>query len=225
MESIDSLRIITAVLALTVAVVGHEIMHGWIAYIYGDHTAKDAGRLTLNPIAHVDMVGTILVPASLYFIPMLLTGEGGFLFGWAKPVPVNMSRVIRNGGHNGAMQVDLAGIVYNFTLAVFVSLFLVAMSTPTDTDGVGYIFTYLFFYQLLVINVALGVFNLLPIPQFDGSHFLIHLSLKYKFIEVAEFFYKSESYGMIVAVIVLITPLRDYLIDLPVSIILQLLTT
>jgi Zn-dependent protease len=223
MESIDLLKILAAVLSLAVAIIGHEIMHGWVAYIYGDSTAKNAGRLTINPISHVDLVGTILVPASMYFIPMLLGAESGLLFGWAKPVPINTATVIRNAGYNGAMQVDLAGIVYNFTLAAFASIALVSMSQPTNLDSMYYVFTYLFVFQLLVINVVLGVFNLLPIPQFDGAHFLMHLSLKYKVNSVAEFFYKSERYGIIVVFIVIMTPLKDYLLIMPVQTILHLL--
>ena len=225
MESIDILKIATAVLALAVAIIGHEIMHGWVAYMYGDNTAKNAGRLTINPLSHVDLVGTIIVPATMYFLPMLLGGESGFLFGWAKPVPINTATVIKRGGYNAAMQVDLAGIVYNFTLAAFASIAIVAMDRPTNADGLEYIFLYLFVYQLLVINVVLGVFNLLPIPQFDGAHFIMHLALKYKINAVAEFFYKNERYGIIVVLIVLMTPIKDYVLILPVSTILQLLTT
>lgn len=223
MESIDLLKIISAVLALIVAIVGHEIMHGWVAYKYGDLTAKDAGRLSINPIIHVDLVGTIIVPATMYFLPMLLGGESGFLFGWAKPVPINTATVIKNGGYNAAMQVDLAGIVYNFTLGVFASIAIMSMHAPTDADSLLYIFTYIFVYQLLIINIVLGVFNLLPIPQFDGAHFLMHLSLKHNVRSVAEFFYKNEKYGIIVVLIVLMTPLKDYLLLMPVQTILKLL--
>jgi len=223
MDSIDLLKIVAAVLALAIAIIGHEIMHGWVAYKYGDTTAKNAGRLTINPISHVDMVGTIIVPATMYFLPMLLGGESGFLFGWAKPVPINTATVIRNAGYNGAMQVDLAGIVYNFTLAAFTSIALVSMSQPTTADSLFYIFTYLLVMQLVVINVVLGVFNILPIPQFDGAHFLMHLSLKYKVNAVAEFFYKNERYGMIIVLVVLMTPLKDYLLLMPVQTILHLL--
>jgi len=81
MDSIDILTIIAAVLALAVAIIGHEIMHGWVAYKYGDTTAKDAGRLSINPIVHVDLFGTILVPAMMYLLPMLLGMGPGFLFG------------------------------------------------------------------------------------------------------------------------------------------------
>jgi len=225
MESIDLLKIATAVLALAIAIIGHEIMHGWVAYLYGDNTAKNAGRLTINPISHVDLVGTIIVPATMYFLPMLLGGESGFLFGWAKPVPINMATVIRNGGYNGAMQVDLAGIVYNFTLAVFASIAIVAMDKPMTTDSIFYIFTYIFVFQLLIINVVLGVFNLLPIPQFDGAHFIMHLALKYKINSIAEFFYKNERYGIIIVLIILMTPLKNYLLLMPVQTILNLLLT
>jgi len=225
MELLDILKIGAAVLALAIAIIGHEIMHGWVAYMYGDSTAKNAGRLTINPLSHIDLVGTIIVPAMLYFIPLLLGTGGGMLFGWAKPVPIDMHKVIQRGGYNAAMQVDLAGIVYNFTLAAFTSIALVSMSQPTTADSLFYIFTYLLVMQLVVINVVLGVFNLLPIPQFDGAHFIMHLSLKYKVNQVAEFFYKNERYGIIVVLIVIMTPLKDFLLVLPVQkIILQLLT-
>ena len=223
MESIDLLKILAAVLALAIAIIGHEIMHGWVAYMYGDTTAKNAGRLTINPISHVDLVGTILVPAATYFLPMLMGADSGFLFGWAKPVPINMGTVARNAGYNGAMQVDLAGIVYNFTLAAFASIAIVYMSQPNTDDGLIYIFTYLLIFQLLIINVVLGVFNLLPIPQFDGAHFLVHLSLKYNINSVAEFFDRYERYGIIVVLIILTTPLKNYLLLLPVQTILNLL--
>ncbi|MCK9453612.1 MAG: site-2 protease family protein [Sulfurimonas sp.] len=223
MESIDLLKIAAAVLALIVAIVGHEIMHGWVAYMYGDNTAKNAGRLSINPISHIDLVGTILVPAAMYFLPMLLTGESGFLFGWAKPVPINMRTVLNRGGYNAAMQVDLAGIVYNFTLAVVASIVVLSMSQPNNSDSLIYIFAYLFMFQLLIINVVLGVFNLLPIPQFDGAHFIMHLALKYKINSVAEFFYKNERYGIIIVLIILMTPLKNYLLLMPVQMILNLL--
>ncbi len=223
MESIDLLKILAAVLALAVAIIGHEIMHGWVAYMYGDTTAKNAGRLSINPLIHVDLVGTIIVPATMYFLPMLLGGESGFLFGWAKPVPINTATVIRKGGYNAAMQVDLAGIVYNFTLAAFASIALVSMAQPTSADSLVYIFLYLFVMQLLIINVVLGVFNLLPIPQFDGAHFVMHLALKYKVNAIAEFLYKNEKYGIIIVLIILMTPLKDYLLLMPVQTIISLL--
>lgn len=79
MDSLDLLKIAAAVLALAIAIIGHEIMHGWVAYMYGDMTAKNAGRLTINPLSHIDLVGTIIVPATMYFLPMLFGSDSGIL--------------------------------------------------------------------------------------------------------------------------------------------------
>lgn len=223
MESIDLLKILAAVLALAIAIIGHEIMHGWVAYMYGDTTAKNAGRLSINPLVHVDLVGTIIVPAAMYFLPMLLGEGSGFLFGWAKPVPINTATVIRKGGYNAAMQVDLAGIVYNFTLAVFASIAITVIIQTGLENTLINIFIFELLKSLLIINVVLGIFNLLPVPQFDGAHFIMHLALKYKVNAVAEFFYKNERYGIIVVLIILMTPLKNYLLLMPVQTVLNLL--
>jgi Zn-dependent protease len=223
MDSIDILKLIASVLALAIAIIGHEIMHGYIAYKYKDYTAKNAGRLSINPLVHVDLVGTIIVPAMLYFLPMLLGEGGGFLFGWAKPVPVNIRTVVDNGGYNAAMQVSLAGIVFNFTLAAFASIAITIMPTPTTADSLIYIFLYLFVIKTLVINVVLGVFNLIPIPQFDGAHFIQYLAMKLRYYKIAEFFAKYEPYGMLFVLILLMTPLKDFFLVLPVQMILNLL--
>lgn len=223
MTSIDLLRIAASVLALAIAIIGHEIMHGWVAYKYGDTTAKDAGRLSINPLIHIDPVGTIAVPLMMYFIPMLLGMGGGILFGWAKPVPINMRTVINNGGYNAAMQVSLAGIAYNFVLAAFFAVILTAMHEPLQSDGLGYIFAFLLVMQLVLINVVLGVFNLLPIPQFDGAHFIMFLALKTGFYKVAQWFERMEPYGMFIVIILLITPLSEYVLFMPVQFVLKLL--
>ncbi len=223
MSSIDLLEIAAAIIALLIAIIGHEIMHGWVAYKYGDHTAKSQGRLSINPLIHIDPFGSILVPLMTYFIPMLLGASSGFLFGWAKPVPVNIRTVLRSGGYNAAMQVSLAGIVYNIFLATLSSVALLSMAQPTEADGITYIFAYLLIIKLLLINVVLAVFNLLPIPGFDGAHFVTYLSLKYKLHAVAEFFTKAEPYGMIVIIIILVTPLKIPLVMWPIEAVLHLL--
>ncbi len=223
MTSIDFLRIAAAVIALAVAIIGHEIMHGWVAYKYGDTTAKNAGRLSINPLIHIDPVGTILVPLLMYFIPMLLGMGGGILFGWAKPVPINMRTVINNGGYNAAMQVSLAGIAYNFALAALFSVLLSAMHQPLQSDSLLYVFSFLLVMQLVIINVVLGVFNLLPIPQFDGAHFIMFLSMKLGYRNIAMWFEKMEPYGMMIVIILLITPLSEYILFMPVQYVLRLL--
>lgn len=223
MSSIDLLEIAAAIIALLIAIIGHEIMHGWVAYKYGDMTAKSSGRLSINPLVHIDPFGSILVPLMTYFIPILLGASSGFLFGWAKPVPVNTHTVIRNGGYNAAMQVSLAGIAYNIFLATLSSVVLLSLAQPTEADGIAYIFIYLLIMKLLLVNVILAVFNLLPIPGFDGAHFLIYLSLKYHINKVAEFFAKAEPYGMIVIIIILVTPLKIPLVMWPIQTVLNLL--
>ncbi len=223
MNEIKIIQIIASIIALLIAIIGHEIMHGYVAYKYGDMTAKNAGRLSINPLVHIDMFGSIIVPALLYFVPLLMGVNSGFIFGWAKPVPIDMQKVIERGGYNAAMGVSLAGIVYNFTLAVLCSIILVAMSVPTASDSFIYIFFYITVMQLVAINVILGIFNLLPIPQFDGAHFLMYLALKFNNINIAQKFYKLERYGMIIVVIILITPLKEYLLIIPVRFILSLL--
>ena len=223
MSSIDLIEIVAAVFALLIAIIGHEIMHGWVAYKYGDTTAKNQGRLSINPLIHIDPFGSILVPLMTYFLPILLGASSGFLFGWAKPVPINTHTVIRNGGYNAAMQVSLAGIVYNLFLATFSSGLLLSMAEPTQADGIAYLFGYVFVMKLLLINVVLAVFNLLPIPGLDGAHFVTYLSLKYKLRAIAEFFVKAEPYGMIVIIIILVTPLKIPLVLWPIQTVLNLL--
>jgi Zn-dependent protease len=223
MSFIEPLEIAAAIIALLIAIIGHEIMHGWVAYKYGDTTAKSQGRLSINPLIHIDPFGSILVPLMTYFIPMLLGAESGFLFGWAKPVPVNTHTVIRNGGYNAAMQVSLAGIAYNVFLATLSSVILLSMAQPSEADSIAYIFGYIFIMKLLLVNVVLAVFNLLPIPGFDGAHFISYLSLKYRIRAVAEFFAKAEPYGMIVIIIILVTPLKIPLVLWPIQSVLNLL--
>lgn len=223
MNSINLLEIPAAIIALLIAIIGHEIMHGWVAYKYGDTTAKHSGRLSINPLIHIDPFGSILVPLMTYFIPLLLGASSGFLFGWAKPVPVNLLTVIRNGGYNAAMQVSLAGIVYNLFLATLMSIVLLSLAQPTEADGIGYLFLYLLVMKLMLINVILAVFNLLPIPSFDGAHFISYLALKYNIRAVAEFFAKAEPYGMIVIIIILVTPLKIPLVMWPIEALLHLL--
>lgn len=221
--SIDLLEIAASIIALLIAIIGHEIMHGWVAYKYGDSTAKSMGRLSVNPLVHIDPVGSILIPAMTYFLPMLLGAESGFLFGWAKPVPVNTHTVIRNGGYNAAMQVSLAGIVYNLFLATLASVLVLGMHEPTGADSLLYAFGFLLLLKLLLVNVVLAVFNLLPVPGLDGAHFLIYLSLKYRIQKIAELFIKAEPYGMIVIILILITPLKIPLVIWPIQTVLNLL--
>ncbi|MCI4400006.1 MAG: site-2 protease family protein [Campylobacteraceae bacterium] len=176
-----------------IAIIGHEIMHGYVAYRYGDNTAKYEGRLSINPITHIDPVGTIVVPLLLFI------SGAPFLFGWAKPVPVNMWTVIRNGGYNGAIAVSLAGIIYNLFMAVIASLLLGFM----QNDGL----LTMTLYYLVLYNVILAVFNLWPIPPLDGSNALGYLGRKFGSSAIDNFNEKVGRYGMIILIIIVATPL------------------
>ena len=201
MENKEIIDIATKIIALMVAIIGHEIMHGYVAYIYGDNTAKNAGRLSINPIKHVDLVGTIILPALLFF------SHAPFLFGWAKPVPINMREVINNGGYKAAIFVSLAGIAYNFTLAIICTILLGFLNEPTTYIGLFFVYLVL---QSLIYNVVLGVFNLYPIPPLDGSHALAYLAASNGWYGIMNFFDKIQRYGMLILLLFIATPLSRY---------------
>ncbi len=213
-NNIEIIRIIASVFALAIAIIGHEIMHGWVAYKYGDDTAKLQGRLSINPIKHIDPVGTILLPAILYFT------HAPFLFGWAKPVPVNIATVIRNKGYGGAIAVALAGITYNLILATFFATILPLFTHPQSMFGA---FFTLFLAQSIMINVVLAVFNLWPIPPLDGSQALLYLSQIMGWRKFGEIYGKIYPYGMIILFAILFVPQLSDILFAPVGWILNLI--
>ena len=202
MSEADIIKLAATIAALVVAIVGHEIMHGWIAYKYGDNTAKSQGRLSINPLIHVDPVGTLLVPAILYF------SGAPFIFGWAKPVPINIGTVLRNGGTNAAVAVSLAGITYNFVLAALCAVVLPLLLHPQSLLEA---FIALFIYQTFIINILLGVFNLWPIPPLDGAQAVRYLAAGWNMKGVVAFYDKIYPYGMFILIAVLFTPLSTLL--------------
>lgn len=198
----EIINIIAIILALMVAIIGHEIMHGRVAYHFGDETAKNQGRLKINPLVHIDLIGTILLPALLYF------SNAGFLFGWAKPVPINLHTVITRGGYNGAIAVSFAGIFYNFTLAIIALITL--KFTPTITNELSY-FLSVFLSYTLIYNIILGIFNLFPIPPLDGSQALGFMLRKMDFHVAANYLDSIGRYGMIILIIMIASPLSQYI--------------
>lgn len=196
------LLIPAVVLALAVAIIGHEIMHGWVAYRYGDTTAKSQGRLSINPLVHIDPIGTIAVPALLYF------SGAPFLFGWAKPVPVDINTVTRNGGYGAAIAVALAGITYNLILAVLAATLMPLVAHP---ESLTTAFIHIFLYQLVVINVILAVFNLWPIPPLDGAMALRYFASWMGWHRLAGWIEQVYPYGMILLIVVIATPVGNYL--------------
>ncbi len=170
------------------AIVVHEVAHGWVAMHLGDPTAKRLGRLTLNPLKHIDPVGTILVPALLVLL------RTGFVFGWAKPVPVTWEN-LRRPKRDMAL-VAAAGPVANFLMAVFWALMVQLSRALPDT--VGWIAEPLLYMGLagILANVLLMVFNLIPLPPLDGGRVAVGLlpgPLSYRLSQV-------EPYGFFILI-------------------------
>ena len=170
--------VLVAVLVLSVVV--HEVAHAWQARREGDDTAERLGRITLNPLPHLDVVGSLIVPLALHF------SGSSFLFGWAKPVPVNPANY--RSPKWGDIRVSMAGIVSNLMLAVGFTLALAALVRAAgavgDLAGAGEILRVAAYYGIL-INLVLAFFNLIPIPPLDGSHVVFHflpddLALRYR---------------------------------------------
>lgn len=175
------LEIISIATILFSAVVVHEYAHGWVAYKLGDPTAKLAGRLTLNPLMHVDPVGTIFLPGVL--IALRLLGLNTFLFGWAKPIPVDFSRL--NNPRRDMMLVGMAGPAVNVMLAVAASQWT---RFPMSVDG------HKFVEAVVFINLLLATFNMIPVPPLDGSRLVMGLLPR----QLAVPYSRMERYGILI---------------------------
>ena len=173
-----ALAIVPAVLAITL----HEAAHGYAALALGDTTAKEAGRLSLNPLRHVDRVGTLIIPGILLVTQLLLPPHRvSFMFGWAKPVPIGAWR-FRNP-RQGMAIVAVAGPAMNFFLA-----WLAALALPEVTNSIAQQFMFYF----ILTNLVLGLFNLLPIPPLDGGRVVVGLLP----LELARAWAQLERFGI-----------------------------
>lgn len=174
------------IIVLVFSVVLHEVAHGYAAHQLGDPTAKLAGRLTLNPLKHLDWVGSLMVPGLL-----ILTGAG-FVVGWAKPVPYNPRNL--RGGKWGPALVAAAGPAVNFALAIVFALvarLLLSTGLPIAAALCGFV---------VLINLNLAVFNLIPIVPFDGSKILLAL-LPYRHRHWEEFFHRYQLFFFILVLV------------------------
>ncbi|WP_058260357.1 site-2 protease family protein [Fenollaria timonensis] len=173
--------IIIRTIAVLVAIIPHEMAHGYAAYLCGDETAKNDGRLSLNPLHHLDPIGTIC----LIF----------FKFGWAKPVMINPNNF--RDRKKGTFFVSIAGVLTNFILAI---ISVIIMKHIRLSDFVFEIFMNIFWF-----NIVLGVFNLIPIPPLDGSKLLFSfLPPKYEYYLI-----KYEKYGYILLLLLIMTDNLD----------------
>ncbi len=183
-------NVATWLIPLIIAIVFHEVSHGLVANMLGDPTARLRGRLTFNPIKHVDPFGTVL-------LPMILAVTGAPIFGWAKPVPV-VARRLRNPRFHMVL-VALAGPGMNLLLALVAAVLLAAL-VAIGPAGLFWVFVGQNLLNFLAINVFLAVFNLIPLPPFDGGHVVEGLLP----LGLAKHYAKLQRYGLLLLIILLL---------------------
>ena len=208
---LSTIQLITiAIIPLLLAIVVHEVAHGWVARQLGDDTAYLMGRLTLNPLKHIDPIGTILVP-------LILILTVGFAFGWAKPVPVNFNN-LRNRRRDTAL-VAVAGPFANLLMAI--AWALIAKLASLLPDSIAMLTSPLILMSMfgMVINAILMVFNLIPIPPTDGGRIATSLlppRLGYQLSRV-------EPYGFFIILALLLSGIIWKLLDIVVQTVMQLI--
>lgn len=190
------LILISVVIVLFFSVILHEIAHGLMAERHGDSTARIMGRITLNPLPHIDPIGTILLPGIM--IIMNIFGGGMPIFGWAKPIPINPRNL--NNPKKDMIWIAIAGPGTNLGIALVLALFFRILGRPTSLAGV------ILFYGI-AINLLLAFFNLIPIPPLDGSRILSGILPERYSYHLSQI----EPFGFIILIILLIGGLFNYL--------------
>ena len=189
------LELLFSLLLLFPSIILHEYAHGWVANKLGDPTAKLAGRLSLNPLKHIDPVGTIILPGIL--LSMRFFGINTFVFGWAKPVPVNFSRL--KSPRRDMVLVALAGPITNILIAVLLSIFLHSISIEIIqmACAVG-----------IYVNVFLALFNMMPIPPLDGSRLIMGILPN----PLLRIYASLEPYGIAIVALILYLGIDDQIL-------------
>lgn len=186
------LTFLVAVVPTVIAITLHEAAHGYAALAMGDDTARQAGRLSLNPLAHVDRFGTIILPGFLLISQLLTIGRVAFMFGWAKPVPVSAWKF--RDPRRGMMVVAAAGPAMNFFLAWLGALLLHAL--PFLGNAIQALVLQFLFYFMLA-NIILGVFNLIPLPPLDGGRIAVGLLP----LPLARLWARLERWGIVIVLL------------------------
>lgn len=199
-ESLGILGLVIWLGVVFLSIAWHEFAHGFVAYQLGDDTAEREGRLTMNPISHIDLFGSILLPAALYLM------NAPFLFAWAKPVPYNPHN-LRNERWGGAL-VAFAGPLANLLIAIFGAIILRLDAFATNPRLVE------FFSFLAITNIALAVFNMIPVPPLDGSKILAAILPEFgrRIFEYLERFGPMVIFVLLLFVFNLIAPILSKII-------------
>ena len=186
------LNLALAVIPVVLAITLHEAAHGYAALALGDTTARDAGRLSLNPIRHIDRVGTIILPGFLLISQLLVPPHKVFfMFGWAKPVPIGAWKF--RDPRRGMAIVAFAGPLMNFFLAWLAALVMPDPDLPTATQAIAQQFLIYF----MLSNIVLGLFNLLPIPPLDGGRIAVGLLP----LSLARIWARLEKAGILIVIL------------------------
>lgn len=210
-------RLLISAPAILIAITFHEVAHGFVANKLGDPTAKFVGRLTLNPLVHIDPFGTIILPLMMHFLT-----NGQFVFGYAKPVPINPMNFQnpRKGMALSAIAGPVMNIALAFISAVILKLLIVPLSTlmPADVNETVLKPLYLMATASVVINVVLAAFNMIPIPPLDGGRVLTGLLPQ----KQAMLFSRIEPFGFIIVLALIYTGIANLFIMPLIRFFLQL---